>query len=92
MVLVCIIIICTPAIAQVQLRGRRRGGLTPALAPRIPVMTEDVRTPIEAANATAATVLPGVGCIKKMSRLSEEKKALESDSMNQQQTQLRACP
>ena len=31
---------------------RRRGGLAPAMAPRMPVNTEDVRTQIEAVNAT----------------------------------------
>ena len=62
--------------------GLRRGGLTPALDPRLPVTTEDDRRQIEAVNATA--VLPRGTYIKNESCLSEEQKKT-LDSMNQKQ-------
>ena len=45
----------------------RRGGLTPALVPRMPVITEDIRRQIETVNATAK------GYSKSKSCLNEEK-------------------
>ena len=52
--------------------GLRRGGLTPALSPRMAAITEDVRRQIETVHAAQQSAAKGY---KKEPRLNEEKES-----------------
>ena len=63
----------------------RRGGMTPALAPRMPGITEDAVKEYRQIEAVNATVLPRSISLRNKSWLNEEKEALGGIRFNERQ-------